>query len=165
MMIQACRNCIRQQGDDLTYKKQKKHVLGFFLASGSLLIFLSLFLVWATVTHFGYRDITYEYGYDRPLLYIIFFISLIPLLILEFEIKFTKKYLFIPFTEFLMFWAVLPMHYFVYSVEIGIGMLVAGLGILFQFIGIIIAVVFESLDKMVAFNQPPNQVILRNYHR
>jgi len=154
-----------EQGDDLTYKKQKKHVPGLFLVLGSIFIFLSIFLVWVTLTHIMYQDVTYEYGYDRPGLYIIFFISLIPLMFFEFEVKFTKSFLIIPFIEIVLLTSTYPLYSGISSVKTGVGMYVAGLGILFQFIGIVIAVVFESLDKFVVFNHSYNQVILGNYHQ
>jgi len=156
---------IMNHGDDLTYKKQMRYVPGFFLVLGSVFIFLSIFLVWAIVTHIMYRDVTYEYGYDRPGLYIIFFISLIPVFLLELEAKFTKSFLIFPFIETVLLGAIQPMYILVYSVETGIGNYVAGMGILFQFIGIVIAVIFESLDKNVIFNKPQHQYILGNYHR
>jgi hypothetical protein len=146
----------------LTYKK---NVPRFFLISGSGLIFLSVLLLWATAAHIISGENIYDYGYDRPGLYIIFVLSLVPVFLFEIDIKFTKRFLLIPLIEFIMFGAIQPMCLFAYAVEPGIGLYIAELGVLFQLIGIIIAVMFESLNKQVIFYPPPNQFILDNYYR
>ena len=132
----------------------KKHVPRLFLVSGLLLIFLSVFLLWATLTSLISGERIYEYGYDRPGLYILFILSLLPLLLYEIGIKFTKQFLLIPFIELILLAVIEPVYLLMYTVETGIGMYIAGLGILFQFIGVIIAVLFERLNKELMFYLP-----------
>jgi hypothetical protein len=53
-----------------------------------------------------------------------------------------------------MLTAACPLFIGIYAVETGIGMYIAGLGILFQLIGIIMAVLFQRLNRELMFYQP-----------
>jgi hypothetical protein len=129
----------------------KKHVPRLFLILGSAFIFLSIFLVWAIITNIMSGEHLHKYGYDQPVLYIIFIISLTPVILLEVDIKFAISFILIPLFEFIMLAAAYPLYIGIYAVETGIGMYIAGLGILFQFIGIIMAVLFQRLNKELMF--------------
>jgi hypothetical protein len=99
-------------------------------------------------------ETTYEYGYDRLGLNVIFVISLIPIFLFEIDIRFTKRFLLIPFIEFFIFGAIQPMYLLIYAAETGIGVYIAELGMLFQLIGVLIAVVFERTNKKSLLYQP-----------
>ncbi len=65
--------------------------------------------------------------------------------------KFTKKFLLIPFIEFFIFGAIQPMYLLIYAAETGIGVYIAELGILFQLIGVITAIFVERINKKRLF--------------
>ena len=99
-------------------------------------------------------ETTYEYGYDRPGVYIVFVISIVLIFLFEIEMKFTKRFLLIPFIDFFIFGAIQPMYLLIYAAETGIGVFIAELGMLFQLIGVLIAVVFERTNKKSLLYQP-----------
>ncbi len=120
---------------------------------GSILIFISIFLEWAIVTHIIFGNTTYEYGYDRPLIIILLSISFIPIILYELKKRFTYQYLAIPVCEFIVFSFSLPAYVAIYSVETGIGLYFALVGIFFQFIGIVVAIIIEWIKRKYMHQQ------------
>ena len=114
---------------------------------GSILIFISIFLEWAIVTHIVFGTTTYEYGYDRPLIIILFSISFIPIILYETKKRFTLQYLGISICEYIVFSISLPAYLAIYAVETGIGFYFALVGIFFQFIGIVVAIIIEWVKR------------------
>lgn len=131
----------------------KKHVPLIFFVAGSGFIVMSGFLVWATITVFGSGEKSYVYGYERPDLYIILIISLITVFLLEFDVRFSKSSILIPLISLFLFAATQPLYISASTVKTGIGMYIALLGILFQFIGVVIAAIFENISKELIVSQ------------
>jgi hypothetical protein len=125
----------------------KEHIPRFFLYTGSILMFISIFLKWASITNTMTGETTTDYGYNRPGIIIILIISIIPIVLYEQRREFTLRYLLFPFIEYVIFGIFQPLYIAIYSVETEIGFYIALIGWLFQIVGIFTAIIIERVKK------------------
>jgi hypothetical protein len=126
---------------------KKEYIPRFLLYTGSVLIFISLFARWETLVNVGTGETIITYGYQRLDAILVLFISSIPIISYEYKGENNISHLFIPFFEFVILVIFQPAHLLIYAVEVGYGYYLALLGILYQLIGIIAAIMIERIKK------------------
>jgi hypothetical protein len=126
---------------------RKEYIPRVFLFSGTILIFISIFLKWATISHITTGDTTYEYGYDRLEIIILFIFSFVPIIMYEKKVRYTAYYLLVILIELILFTASYRFYLAIYAVKTNIGYYFALIGGLLQLIGILSIIVIERRKK------------------
>lgn len=125
----------------------KEYIPRFFLICGSIFIFISIFLEWETITDLMTGDTTISYGYDRPSIIILFFVSLFPIILYERGIIVAKYYMLVILVEIILFTFSLQAHPAMYVVETRVGYYFTLIGGFFQLIGMLTIFIIEKVKR------------------
>ncbi len=125
----------------------KEHIPRFFLYTGSILIFISIFLEWDIITNIMTGETTIDYGYNREEVIILFIISFIPIILYEKGIRVAVYYFLLILIEIVVFSLSNRMYAAIYSVESGVGYYFTLIGGLFQLIGMIAIIIIERIKR------------------
>ena len=125
----------------------KEYIPRILLYTGSIFIFISIFLEWAIITNIMTGDTIIDYGYDRLEIIIFFVISFIPIILYEKGIRSTAYYILIILVEIFVFATSYRMYLQLYTVETGIGYYFALTGGLLQIIGIFSVIIIERMKN------------------